>query len=118
MGYPTRPSNVRVYQFRQPPGFSRLILPAGRTPRQRRASAIALGENPQTRRTLRCVNTLRSQAHPLSESIAPDAGKFLAVIDKVLVLNYLKPDLRRRVVKLQRRLIDAEMSAHYQARDE
>src|SRR6266581_4018361 len=35
MGYPTRPSNVRVYQFRQPPGFSRMILPAGRTPRQR-----------------------------------------------------------------------------------
>ena len=27
MGYPTRPSNVRVYQFRQPPGCSRLILP-------------------------------------------------------------------------------------------
>ena len=26
MGYPTRPSNVRVYQFRQPPGCSRMIL--------------------------------------------------------------------------------------------
>jgi hypothetical protein len=26
MGYPTRPSNVRVCQFRQPPGCSRLIL--------------------------------------------------------------------------------------------
>ncbi len=29
MGYPTRPSNVRVYQFRQPPGCSRMILPGG-----------------------------------------------------------------------------------------
>jgi hypothetical protein len=27
MSYLTRPSNVRVYQFRQPPGSSRLILP-------------------------------------------------------------------------------------------
>jgi hypothetical protein len=33
MGYPTRPSNVRVYQFRQPPGCSRLIL-RGWYPRQ------------------------------------------------------------------------------------
>src|SRR5258708_17183155 len=30
MGYPTRPSHVRVYQFRQPPGCSRMILPGGR----------------------------------------------------------------------------------------
>jgi hypothetical protein len=30
MSYLTRPSNVRVYQFRQPPGFGRLILPKGR----------------------------------------------------------------------------------------
>jgi hypothetical protein len=29
MGYPTRPSNVRVYQFRQPPGCSRMILRDG-----------------------------------------------------------------------------------------
>ena len=29
MSYLTRPSNVRVYQFRQPPGCSRLILPKG-----------------------------------------------------------------------------------------
>src|ERR1700682_1980619 len=27
MGFPTRPSNVRVCQFRQPPGCSRMILP-------------------------------------------------------------------------------------------
>jgi hypothetical protein len=64
------------------------------------------------------VNALRSEAHPLSESIARNAGKFLAVIDHVLALNYLKPDLRRRVVKLQRQLIKAEMSAHYQASEE
>jgi hypothetical protein len=30
MSYLTRPSNVRVYQFRQPPGYSRMILPKGR----------------------------------------------------------------------------------------
>ncbi len=35
MGYPTRPSNVRVYQFRQPPGCSRMILPVGSLVRQR-----------------------------------------------------------------------------------
>jgi len=37
MGYPTRPSNVRVYQFRQPPGCSRMILPgvAGTRPRDK-----------------------------------------------------------------------------------
>jgi hypothetical protein len=37
MGYPTRPSNVRVYQFRQPPGCSRMILPGGGGPCLRRA---------------------------------------------------------------------------------
>jgi hypothetical protein len=35
MGYPTRPSNVRVYQFRQPPGCSRMILPGGSLVRHR-----------------------------------------------------------------------------------
>ena len=30
MGYPTRPSNVRVYQFRQPPSCSRMILAKGK----------------------------------------------------------------------------------------
>ncbi len=61
---------------------------------------------------------VRSQVHPLSESIARDAGKFLAVIDHVLALNYLKPALRQRVVKLQRQLIRAAISAHYQATEQ
>jgi len=60
----------------------------------------------------------RSPVHPLSTTVVREAGKFLAVIDHVLALNYLKPDLRRRVVKLQRQLIKAEMTAHYQVREE
>ena len=35
MGYPTRPSNVRVYQFRQPPGCSRMILRRAMVPAAR-----------------------------------------------------------------------------------
>ncbi len=70
------------------------------------------------RRTLPCVSALRSNVHPLSDLIARDAGKFLAVIDHVLALNYLNPELRRRMVKLQKQLITAEVSAHYQAPEE
>lgn len=55
----------------------------------------------------------RQTAHPVSEMIARDAGRFLTVIDHVLALNYLRPELRRRVVKLQRDLIRAEMVSHY-----
>lgn len=56
--------------------------------------------------------------HPISDYIARDAGRFLVVIDHVLALNYLKPDLRRRVVKLQRNLIRAEMVSHYDSSEE
>ena len=70
------------------------------------------------RRTLPGVNALRSDAHPLSDLIARDAGKFLAVIDHVLALNYLKPELRQRVVKLQKQLIKADVNARYRAPEE
>ena len=64
------------------------------------------------------MNMPGSEARPLSTAVVRQAGKFLVVIDHVLALNYLKPELRRRVVKLQRQLIKAEMSAHYQVREE
>jgi hypothetical protein len=64
------------------------------------------------------VNALRSDVHPLSDLIARDAGKFLAVIDHVLALNYLKPELRQRVVKLQKQLIKAAVNARYQPPEE
>lgn len=55
----------------------------------------------------------RVAPHPISEAIAAEASRYLVVIDHVLALDYLQPDLRRRVVKMQRRLIEAELSAHY-----
>ena len=54
---------------------------------------------------------------PAEHGGRPPGGEFLVVIDHVLALNYLKPEPRRRVVKLQRQLIKAEMSAHYQVRE-
>lgn len=34
-----------------------------------------------------------------------DAERFIGVISRVLELDYLKPDLRRRVLKIRRRMI-------------
>ena len=56
---------------------------------------------------------IRQPSHPISAYIARDAGRFLSVIDHVLALDYLKPELRRRVVRLQRDLIKAEVRSHY-----
>jgi hypothetical protein len=69
MSYLTRPSNVRVYQFRQPPGSSRLILP-----KQPRAG---------TRGKTRTRNLLiRSQAlYPLSYAGA-HSSYWLATISR------------------------------------
>lgn len=61
---------------------------------------------------MRTVAT-RVSAHPFSEAVAREAGRYLLVIDHVLAMNYLKPDLRRRVVNLQRNLIQIELNAHY-----
>jgi len=57
--------------------------------------------------------SLRHPAHPVSEMIARDAASFLTVIEHVLALNYLRPELRRRVEKLQRELLRAEMATNF-----
>jgi hypothetical protein len=53
----------------------------------------------------------------LSERIASNPRQFLDVIDRILTMDYLKPDLRRHVIRLQERLIQAELQAHYRAGD-
>lgn len=57
-------------------------------------------------------------SHPISEMIAAEAPRYLAVIDQILAMDYLQPDLRRRVIRLQRQLIQIELGAHYPAEDE
>jgi hypothetical protein len=52
-----------------------------------------------------------------SDRIASDRRRVLEVIDQVLALDYLAPDLRRRVIKLQRGLVEAELSARDRARE-
>jgi hypothetical protein len=47
MSYLTRPSNVRVYQFRQPPLLRRRILPV-QTPKDHLAKVPAEGFEPPT----------------------------------------------------------------------
>lgn len=59
----------------------------------------------------------RKPPHPLSEAVAAEAGHYLTVIDHVLAMDYLKPDLRKKVVRLQRQLIEAEASNHYRSGD-
>ena len=41
---------------------------------------------------------------------AADADRFIEVVTRVLALNYLAPDLRRRVVTLRRRMVEARDS--------
>lgn len=55
----------------------------------------------------------RASSHPVSEAIAAEASRYLAVIDHVLALDYLKPDLRRRVIRMQRQLMKVELNNHY-----
>lgn len=57
----------------------------------------------------------RSGRHSLAASSIPDSTRFIELIDHILVMNYLKPDLRLRVISLQRRLIEAELNEHYRA---
>ena len=45
MSYLTRPSNVRVYQFRQPPLLRRRILPVQRYEGQRTGAENSGGES-------------------------------------------------------------------------
>ena len=45
--------------------------------------------------------------------VAREAGKYLAVIDHVLALGRLRPELRKRVVRMQRRLIQMDLNNHY-----
>ena len=51
----------------------------------------------------------RRSPHPISNAVAAQAGRYLAVIDAVLAMDYLKPDLRRKVMRIQRQLILAEI---------
>ena len=55
----------------------------------------------------------RKSPHPLSEAVAAEAGHYLTVIDHVLAMDYLKPELRRKVLRLQQQLIEAEINTHY-----
>lgn len=59
----------------------------------------------------------KSPSHPISIAVAAEASRYLVVIDHVLAMGYLKPDLRRRVVKMQQQLMDAESTAHYHLDD-
>ena len=61
--------------------------------------------------------TGRKSPHPLSEAVAAEAGHYLTVIDHVLAMDYLKPDLRKKVVRLQRQLMEAETNNHYRRED-
>lgn len=54
----------------------------------------------------------RGVSHPLSAAVIEDAPRYLAVIDHVLAMDYLTPDLRRRVVRMQRQLVLAKSKAH------
>ena len=54
----------------------------------------------------------------LSGRIASDPRPFLEVIDHVLMMDCIKPDLRRRVIRFQQVLIRAELDAHYLAADQ
>ena len=56
---------------------------------------------------------LGKSPHPVSAAVAAEAARYLAVIDHVLALNYLRPDLRRKVIRMQRQLIEVEINSHY-----
>lgn len=52
----------------------------------------------------------RKSPHPVSAAVAAEAGRYLAVIEHVLALDFLKPDLRTKVVRMQRQLIEVEIN--------
>ena len=57
------------------------------------------------------------EAHKLSDYVAKDPQRFLSVVDHVLSLGYLEPDLRQRVLRLQSQLIKAAQSTHQNGSD-
>ena len=59
----------------------------------------------------------RKSPHPVSEAVAAEASRYLAVIEHVLALDYIKPDLRRKVVRMQRQLITVEINSRYPLED-
>lgn len=53
----------------------------------------------------------RRASHPLSAAVVEGAPRYLANIDRVLAMYYITPELRRRVVRMQRQLVLAERKA-------